>query len=298
MHCSVEQKNPSMPPKKKDSDKKPTKQQNVRSVTTVTDKKSTQPEIKDQDTVSDIEDEEREPDFSSSFSNETMMWMRRIIRVQAADVLNNELARGEVIGKAKLLVEVNELKTLIHTNSERLDKRMSELESTIRQLKDDNSRKEKLIRRMEFEDQKNKKQITELLVTVDELEQDKLRRNIQIVGLPESKKAKDPLQCLPNYNQEKFFWCPLTTIRDKVYFLHAQLMVSVQLIRITRHHMFLNSYSQPVSISSIRWTLTINDHAVSVHLTRWTLTLIHYTDLDATVPVAGCPESNCRDCWN
>ena len=144
-----------------------------------------------QATFSDTEDDQSEPDFTSSFSDDTMMWMRRIIRVQAADVLKNELQSGEVIGKDKLQVEINNLKSLIHSTTESFEKKVADLETTVSVLKDDNLKKDKLIRRMEFEDQKNKKQIQELLSAVDEVEQDKLRCNIQIVGLPESRKEEE-----------------------------------------------------------------------------------------------------------
>ncbi len=45
-------------------------------------------------------DEDGDPDFSPSFSNESLTWLRKVIRVQAADVIKCEKKSGDTIGKA------------------------------------------------------------------------------------------------------------------------------------------------------------------------------------------------------
>ncbi len=159
---------------------------------------------KQREDLSDLDDEETSgPDFSSNFSNESMDWMRRIIRVQAADVLKGQTKSGEVISKAKLQWEMDSLKTLISSVTCKLEKKLTDLEATIYQLKDVNSKKDRILIILEFDSLKDRKKIEELTTAIDEIQQDKFKSSVQIVGLPESKKEEDDVKKIVKLAQDK-----------------------------------------------------------------------------------------------
>ncbi len=142
-------------------------------------KKNPEPEEEAEPEVEDPEsDAEADSEWAQKYIGENhMTWFRTIIRAQATDVMKGIIAE-EV--KSHMKDEITSIK-----------RQVTELESKINTLEEQSLKKDRLIRRLEFENQKDKKKIVDLTTTLDELQQDTLRSNVQIVGLPESKEKED-----------------------------------------------------------------------------------------------------------
>ncbi len=151
-------------------------------------------------------DEDSDPDFSSRFSNESMTWMRKIIRVQAADVLKCEKRSGEIVGK-KALQEVEqkfvELKSEMESTINKLKKQVGDLETKVVNPQEENDRKSKQLRSMEFQIGKDRQKIKELTVTVDEIQQSQNKTSVQVVGLSESENEEADVKKVVKLAREK-----------------------------------------------------------------------------------------------
>ncbi len=155
-------------------------------------------------------DEDGDPDFSPSFSNESLTWMRKVMRVQAADVLKCEKRSGETIGKKtfqelekKFEELVSHMKLEIDSLASKMKQQVSDLEAKITNLEAENDQKSKQIRRMEFQQGKDKSKIKELMITVDELQQNQHKSSIQLVGLPESNSEEADMKKFVQFARDK-----------------------------------------------------------------------------------------------
>ncbi len=159
----------------------------------------------------DIEyDEDGDPDFSARFSNDSMTWMRKVMRVQAADVLKCEKGSGEIIVKKALqevqkqfLVDITQLKSEMDSAIEKLKKQVGDLETKVANLQEENDRKSKQLRSMEFQNGKDKPKRKELTITIDELEQSQHKSSVQIVGLSESENEEADVKKVVKLAREK-----------------------------------------------------------------------------------------------
>ncbi len=118
-----------------------------------------------------------------------MTWFRTIIRAQATDVMKGIIAE-EVQHHMKDAITI-------------IKRQVTELETKISKLEEQNLKKERLLKRMEFESQKDKKKIDDLTSTLDELQQDRLRTSVQIVGLPESSKQEEDVKKIVKVAHDK-----------------------------------------------------------------------------------------------
>ncbi len=129
-----------------------------------------------------------------------VLWFRNIIRVQAKHVMDETIM--EEMKKATKQLEA-ELQEMLANVTNEHKKYMKEARETMEALQSENKKKQRRIEKMEFLIQKKDEKINELLIKVDSLEQKEYVRDVQIVGLPETKSEKDGLKSILKLSKEK-----------------------------------------------------------------------------------------------
>ena len=151
-------------------------------------KPETEPEVEESE--AEESDAEADAEWAQKYIGENQMtWFRKIIRAQATDVMKGIMAE-----------EVQKHMRDTITNVKR---QVTELESKISELEEQTLKKDRLLKRMEFERQKDKKKIEDLTTTIDELQQVSLRTSVQIVGLPESNKEEEDVKKIVKLANDK-----------------------------------------------------------------------------------------------
>ncbi len=133
---------------------------------------------------SDVEFEEIQETLQKSLSHDYLTWMRKVIRVQAEDIL-----------KARLKQEFeNEFNNRMSLQIGNLKKKVGDLEQEVDNLKSENTKRKRQIERLEYSNSKKQSEIDKLRMKIDEFEQDKFSESVQIVGLPENKDESEDVR--------------------------------------------------------------------------------------------------------
>ncbi len=142
---------------------------------------------------SEVEFEEVQQTLEKSLSHDHLTWMRRVIRVQAEDIL-----------KARLKQEFeNEFNDRMSHQLGDLKKKLGDLEQEVDNLKSENTKRKRQIERLEYSNSKKQSEIDKLRIKMDEFEQDKYSRCVQIVGLSENKDEREDIKQLSKVFKEK-----------------------------------------------------------------------------------------------
>ena len=130
--------------------------------------------------------------------------------MQAADVLKCEIRSGEAVGKKalqkveqKFVDDIAQLKSEMESTINKLKKQVGDLETKVVNLEEENDRKSKRLRSMEFLMGKDKQKIKELTITVDEIQQSQHKSSVQVVGLAESENEEADVKKVVKLAREK-----------------------------------------------------------------------------------------------
>ncbi len=142
---------------------------------------------------SEAEFEEVQQTLEKSLSHDYLTWMRRVIRVQAEDILKAQL-------KQQFEKEFNS--RMSHQLAD-LKKKLGDLEQEVDALKSENVKRKRQIKRLEYSNSKKQSELDKLRIKVDEFEQESYSQSVQIVGLPENKDESEDIKQLTKVFKEK-----------------------------------------------------------------------------------------------
>ncbi len=152
------------------------------------------------------EDEDSESEFvavekslEQSLTHDSLTWMRHVIRVQAAEVTKGILKQER---ETKNTSETNRF-DMLSKQIDDLKKKLHDTQQEVDGLKAENVRRKREIERLEFTNSKKQSLIDGLKIKLDEIEQVKHERSVQIVGFPENRNETDDIKQLTKVFKDK-----------------------------------------------------------------------------------------------
>ncbi len=135
-----------------------------------------QPEIEEEAESSDHSDPEADNEWMQKYMGDNqMMWFRKIIRAQATVVMKDIIAQevNKIIGE-----RLSEQKREMSLEIKKLFDKVEQLEVEVK-------KKTRRIERLEFENSKKESAIKAIKVQIDEFQQQRYDKHLQIVGMSE-----------------------------------------------------------------------------------------------------------------
>ncbi len=131
---------------------------------------------------SDAEFEEMQQTVEKSLSHDYLTWLRHVIRVQAEDVLKAHKEKSDSV--------ISQLRKDIQT----IEGKVVDMSNKMDDLQQNDMKQKRKIEQLQQENAKIRSRLRESQIKADAAEQHCYQKNLQVVGLPESKDHDDMKQ--------------------------------------------------------------------------------------------------------